>query len=378
MHKKMLHVHEKVHAMKDDNKKKEALDNLWAAQCNCPYWHGVFGGLYLPHLRSAIYEHLIKAEKLADKELKNVELVDKDINKDGFNELILNSEKFNFYFDLRHGASIFEEDVKDKNFNLVNVLTRRKEEYHDKLVKFINEGKITNDPTKAGKDVIVVKEKDLSRLLNYDWYKRNSLVDHFFHPDTTLDSFSKVLYGEQGDFTLEPFEYDIKIEKDGNTAVEFFRNGHVWVDNEFCDVKLKKTFKVKGNDIYVKYEITNTYNKKLFLWHGVEFVMGLLAPNSDLVTFYDNEGKFGKYVNFYNDVKDVKSFGITDKIHNMKIDFSCDKFVNVWTFPIETVSVSESGFEKTYQGTVVCFHQKVNLAPGQIFEFTIKRSIKSV
>ena len=40
----------------------EARTHLWRAQCNCPYWHGVFGGLYLPHLRGAVYGELIAAE----------------------------------------------------------------------------------------------------------------------------------------------------------------------------------------------------------------------------------------------------------------------------------------------------------------------------
>src|SRR3989338_7324582 len=35
---------------------------LYRAQCNCSYWHGVFGGLYLHHLRSAVFENLIRAE----------------------------------------------------------------------------------------------------------------------------------------------------------------------------------------------------------------------------------------------------------------------------------------------------------------------------
>src|SRR5437879_5697104 len=32
------------------------------AQCNDAYWHGVFGGLYLPHLRHAIWRHLALAD----------------------------------------------------------------------------------------------------------------------------------------------------------------------------------------------------------------------------------------------------------------------------------------------------------------------------
>ena len=39
-----------------------ARDHLYRGQCNCPYWHGAFGGIYLPHLRNAIYSHLIAAD----------------------------------------------------------------------------------------------------------------------------------------------------------------------------------------------------------------------------------------------------------------------------------------------------------------------------
>jgi len=31
---------------------KKARDLLLRAQCNDAYWHGIFGGLYAPHLRT--------------------------------------------------------------------------------------------------------------------------------------------------------------------------------------------------------------------------------------------------------------------------------------------------------------------------------------
>ena len=40
--------------------------SLYRGQCNCGYWHGAFGGIYLPHLRNAIYNHLIAADNLLD------------------------------------------------------------------------------------------------------------------------------------------------------------------------------------------------------------------------------------------------------------------------------------------------------------------------
>ena len=39
---------------------------LYRGQCNCPYWHGAFGGIYLPHLRNAIYNQLIACDNLLD------------------------------------------------------------------------------------------------------------------------------------------------------------------------------------------------------------------------------------------------------------------------------------------------------------------------
>ena len=43
-----------------------AREALYRGQCNCPYWHGAFGGIYLPHLRHAIYNQLIACDDLLD------------------------------------------------------------------------------------------------------------------------------------------------------------------------------------------------------------------------------------------------------------------------------------------------------------------------
>jgi 4-alpha-glucanotransferase len=79
LHKKMVWVSDKLaraeeklgpsatvtggHAL--DHARRE----LYRAQCNCAYWHGLFGGLYLSYLRDAIYRHLIEAEAHAERVL---------------------------------------------------------------------------------------------------------------------------------------------------------------------------------------------------------------------------------------------------------------------------------------------------------------------
>jgi len=118
---------------------------LWKGQCNCSYWHGVFGGLYLPHLRSAIYKHLIGAEKVVDElahptgptgSLHARKWIDHqilDFDKDGQDELLVNTPILGLYFSLASGGNLFELDYKPKSLNLLDILTRREEGYHKKL-----------------------------------------------------------------------------------------------------------------------------------------------------------------------------------------------------------------------------------------------------
>ena len=70
---------------------------LYRGQCNCPYWHGAFGGLYLPHLRNAIYRSLIAAHNALDdaegKTGPRVSLEIGDFNLDARQEVRLENDR---------------------------------------------------------------------------------------------------------------------------------------------------------------------------------------------------------------------------------------------------------------------------------------------
>ncbi|HVO33383.1 MAG TPA: alpha-amylase/4-alpha-glucanotransferase domain-containing protein, partial [Elusimicrobiota bacterium] len=122
IHKKMLRVSSKVHAAvaaidggqaKASPRAQKMLDALWAGQCNCAYWHGVFGGLYLPHLRQALYRSLLQAEVLADKALQqDVNVVEEDFDCDGLPEVLVETPEQNIYISPEAGGSIFEWDLR--------------------------------------------------------------------------------------------------------------------------------------------------------------------------------------------------------------------------------------------------------------------------
>jgi len=57
MHKRMLGLSERLHVLPEDKRTLEMVDELYIAQANDAYWHGLFGGLYLPHLRRRYTRH---------------------------------------------------------------------------------------------------------------------------------------------------------------------------------------------------------------------------------------------------------------------------------------------------------------------------------
>ena len=95
---------------------EKAQDELWKGQASCAYWHGIFGGIYLNHLRYSLYNHLINGRNLIDTinygnvDWQKTEEIDFDC--DGFTEVLINSNKLNIYVDPLDGGSIFEMDCK--------------------------------------------------------------------------------------------------------------------------------------------------------------------------------------------------------------------------------------------------------------------------
>ncbi|MDZ7261915.1 MAG: DUF1925 domain-containing protein, partial [candidate division KSB1 bacterium] len=100
MQKRAMWLSERVHALPEGQRKTEALEHLWAAQCNCAYWHGVFGGIYLFHIRAANYANLIAAEELVDQGQK-LTLRKFDFDLDGNDEILITSSPFSLIFDFR-------------------------------------------------------------------------------------------------------------------------------------------------------------------------------------------------------------------------------------------------------------------------------------
>ncbi len=325
----------------EKNYNLKAADFLYKAECNCGWWHGVFGGIYLPHIRHTIYENLLNCQRLIyiPSSIPSVDICDFDL--DGKNEITLETNNNYLIFSPSYGGSIVEFSSKRKAVNYSSVMSRVKESYHMKEIRDIN-GRVINS---------------IDREICYDWHERRMLLDHFVTPQTSLESFSKASYPEQGDFIPQEYEYSISVFN-GGAEIRLYRRGTVWYDDFPFSVMVDKFVKVSNEDGFdADYRIRNLSNRSNRFVFICELVFGFSS----------------KSVADTRDVDGITEYIFNDEVRGIvKLNFS--KPTRLWIFPIMTSSSSEAGIEKTYQGSVVgcVFDEYINQGELATFSFSLR------
>ena len=393
-HKKMLRVHDAVYAA--GATEETGVVQLWKAQANDTYWHGLFGGVYMSHIRSAIYHHLIKAENAADRvrfgdgQWQRYKFTDFD--KDSQNELIIESDQQNLYIDPQRGGTLFEWDLRHSMHNLLSVMSRHEEGYHRTLRDYEQERRkrealaVQNSADKSSNGEhaqpvsphtsVRTKEPDLDRYLVFDRYRRNSLIDHFLHPATTLSDFAQLDFEEMGNFVELPYETVVQQDSKG-IKVTLSRDGHVRRAGALGPLQVflcKTLFVPVGEEkLVVKYTIGNRGQTRLQTRFACEWNINLLGGGSNDQAYYHVEGHELENERFDStgEVNHVSSFNIGNSWIQQDIGFSLSEAATLWRCSIESVTGSEAGFERTHQGSCLTLLWPLLLEAGQSWSVEI-------
>ena len=377
----MVYISNKINSLIEKNGTnpilKEAESEMLMGQCNCAYWHGIFGGLYLYHLRNAIYYHLIKAEKLidtflnADSNFLNTDLIDADA--DGCEEVLISNKNLSIWCIPSDGGVLREISSKNIFQNFVNSLARRKEAYHRKILKMEvvsknREGEA--DEAKTIHDGIQSVNEDVKKHLQYDLYDRSCLVDHFFSTDTNIKNFSSCDYEEWGDFVKGAYSCDLKKEKE-RVVIVLKRDG-VICGNSFSVRKTISINKIESK-IDVEYKIVNTGEGERDFVFAPEFNFTMPKANSDEYKIvFDSSDKI--CINDCSEMKNASRVSFSEKSEKDIITISLNEKTNIWSFPVSTVSQSEKAYELNYQSSSIVPLFRVFLKPGE--EKTVEFSLE--
>ena len=316
----------------------QARQELYRAQCNCPWWHGTFGGIYLPHLRNAVYEHLIAAENLllaaAPREANWIEGETADLNLDGAPEVCLSNGRLAAYFHPAAGGCLYELDLRDIRHNLLATLARRPEAYHEAIRQHHGQ---------------VWKQGGLDHMLQYDGYLRKGLVDHFYEPGMTLEQLATRQERELGDFVTGAYEH--RLDRiNGELRLVLERDGKV----NGQGVRVIKEVRLKGDSdtLDVRYILENCPRQNP-LCFAVEFnFAGLAAGANDRYFYTAGQARAGQ-LQTQQDLIDADKIGLVDEWRGLDVSLALSRRGRIRAFPIQTVSQSEGGFELVHQSTVV-------------------------
>jgi len=374
LHKQMLRVSDLVEEMPAGPARDAAVDHLQAGQSNDCYWHGLFGGIYLPDLRVAALRNLILAEDLAiggaGASVASGRLVDLDL--DGADEALLVGDGEIVGVKVDEGGGIGRWDLRAGGHPLAAVMRRRPEAYHEKLRSHERgvdpsanrdghdggSGAFTADATGPASihDIVTTKQSGLSDLLHYDPYERRSGLVRVLPLDTTPRTLADGNAEDLVDTLTVPWTL-AAIDEERVTLLL-----------DAGPLSLRKEIAISGGrldpTLTVRVEGTNVSRGPFEGLLGIEFAMMLLGGGHNPAAFHSIDGRRIAHDESAT-VVGIDRLRAGNEWIGVAVETIADGPVDAWISPIETVSNSESGFELVYQGSCVLLHRQVELAPGE-------------
>jgi alpha-amylase len=363
LHKRMLIVSEELarRSILDASQEvRAAQQNLWRAQGNDVYWHGVFGGIYFPHLRSDAYASLLKAERiLAERRVAAGEQRDYDV--DGYDEYIFRGNIGAVFVHVQGGA-IIEWDLYPSATNLVDTIARRPEAEHEDLRRAEKAGKVlvgkAAEGSKSIHEAVRAKERGLSKLLEYDPARRAFFQDSFRIGKAEPVDLSATVY------TLSPQReartVSLTLEPPAKALVAVPGLG------------LRKDIRIADEGVAagVRYRLRNDGEEEIAISFTSASNIGLLSENSpdDTITIGTRKTTAGKPI----EVKNSAEVVVHSASKHFDLTLAIDPPALVTTKPIYAISNSENGFERIYEQLEIAMTWNVEIEPDGHVDLEIR------
>ena len=395
LHKQMLRTSDKVDAMAPGPVHSAALDHLYRGQSNDCYWHGLFGGIYISHMRLATYEHLIAAEDLADSTAGQLHVVEqRDLDMDGLEDARLAGPGQVVTVDLADGAGIGGWDIRPVRHALAAVLRRRPEAYHETLraheaarMATDQAGPLAPDeaaavaPDRAQTgalasihDLVMTRDAGLVDQLHYDPYERRSGLVRFLPLHTDAHAWEAAEAVELGDAVDGVFEV-AGLEMDRLVAT---RDATVHGPSGPTTVRVTKDLVLGGERRSPTLTLTVTVENRsavsLEARLGVEWTLTMLGGGGNPAAWWDVDGRRTSH-DSRGTADGLTVIAQGNDFIGVAVTTSVSEPADAWWAPVETVSNSESGFEHSYQGAGLLLSWPIALAPGASRAVTLTHAV---
>jgi 4-alpha-glucanotransferase len=325
------------------------------AQCNCSYWHGVFGGFYLPHLREAVHAHMLRAEAMAD-QLRG-DAAGWTLEQDE-EEVRLKSSRVLVGVS-RAGGAIVEIADRVRPFDFAGVIARRREAYHVRVEeasrraaqgaagskaqdRLEEHGEGSQPETIHG--AISVKEAGLERLLHYDERPRHASQE-WLRTQAEIASAGSL----QASIGVGPVGLPFPSVADASAAplitLQSEKGARAAVRKEIAPGSDPGEFEVRFTGVPAD------------AWLVSEWNLSLLTPDAPGRRLTVEGARSGVYApGSSGEAESVRSVRLEDTEYlHLALTLRFEPAARMEWSPVETVSLSEAGAERVYQGTALVF-----------------------
>ena len=339
MHKRMLALSERLARVPAAQRTEEMHTLLYAAQANDAYWHGLFGGLYLPHLRRAVYASLLGLERMLDRLDPRATSQCIDLDLDGIDELFLRNAELQAVVKLDGSAAILELDAYALAQNFGDTLRRHAEHYHRRVL---------------GGPAVVPKGGGIASA-----HDRVDLKHDISAADLEADPVARTLFRDAwvgADGGLRPVADYALSEVNGASAV---------FATEAAGATLTKEMAVSGHRVSVAYCCTGAMDAVEI--PGFECALDLAMPSCD--------GPGAHYL--YRDavagglgqplaLESMTELVLVDDFMGGSLTLRSNLPVALRARPCHSVSQSEGGFEKIMQSVTLTLAWPLDAAHARV------------
>ncbi len=341
-----------------------ARERLWQGQANDAYWHGVFGGCYLPHLRRAVKSALVACERLLGppRGAAGIEWREEDLNGDGRVEVSVRTRELALTLHPERGGTLTELAYLARDLDVADVLTRRREGYHARVGD--PEARAERDEVQTIHAAATAREVGLAALLEYDGFRRASLLDGLFADGVAVSPLSpweaaRAVLGER------PMAHALHVSAD---AVEL-----VCSRDRLDEVPLAVEKRVRvpraGARLDIRYRLRWDGGEPLAARWGVQFNLALSAGDAP-----------GRYFRFpgrpslgsRGRLDGQRALAMVDEWLGCELELRWARAGEVAWAPVETVSLSEAGFERIYQGSALLVIWPLRLLAGEAWDMALE------
>ena len=313
---------------------------LYQAQANDAYWHGLFGGLYLPHLRRAVYHAMVKLEQRLDQLSERSECEQRDFDCDGKDELFLHNAELQAILRLDGHASVVELDAYALSHNFGDTLARQQEHYYRKLQLSEQAPAANGNGIASPHDRVAFKHSISAEDVQIDTRPRALFLDRWLDADTQHSD-------------LPPYQLDYQEAGIQGLSASFQAAVEV--------LKVHKTLRINANCLTAQYAFSGVPRG----WFSTELNIAMPSCDGPAGRYeFQNSvpGGFGQVFEF----EQLECISLADEVLGGQLTLRTSHPVRLHAAPHFSVSQSEAGFEKIMQALTLTLSWPLSTAQREI------------